>query len=284
VKFSLHHVRRTRTATVAVASAAAGMALTVPGLALATNSGQSVAPPPAVPTSASQIQNIDQVKTAIKGYYGDKLEGSVDPVDNSIDGKDVALHTFSTDSSYAHEVEGIAADAGKYLGKQAKPHKKHDGTKAILFDIDDTTLNTYNYEIYSNFVYNPTTNGAFVNAAAFPAVPGMVDLEQEAIKEGYTVFFLTGRPAAQLAGTLTNLTNVGYSVDQNNVYLKDQTKPWLADCAPSWWTILYKSLSRKYIESQGYEIVAIFGDQFSDLTGGYADKTYKIPNPMYYLP
>ena len=27
--------------------------------------------PPANPTSANQIQNIDQVKTAIKAYYGD---------------------------------------------------------------------------------------------------------------------------------------------------------------------------------------------------------------------
>jgi hypothetical protein len=30
--------------------------------------------------------------------------------------------------------------------------------------------------------------------------------------------------------------------------------------------------------------VADFGDQYSDLKGGFADETYKIPNPMYYLP
>jgi len=30
--------------------------------------------------------------------------------------------------------------------------------------------------------------------------------------------------------------------------------------------------------------VANFGDQYSDLSGGHAGKTYKIPNPMYYLP
>ena len=34
----------------------------------------------------------------------------------------------------------------------------------------------------------------------------------------------------------------------------------------------------------GYDIVANFGDQFSDLNGGFADSTYKIPNPMYFLP
>jgi hypothetical protein len=26
------------------------------------------------------------------------------------------------------------------------------------------------------------------------------------------------------------------------------------------------------------------GDQFSDLLGGFADKTFKMPNPNYYLP
>ncbi len=70
----------------------------------------------------------------------------------------------------------------------------------MLFDVDDTTLNTYNYEIYSNFVYNPTTNAAFVNAAVFPAVPHMVDLEKFARRHGYTVFFLTGRPEIAAGG------------------------------------------------------------------------------------
>ena len=34
----------------------------------------------------------------------------------------------------------------------------------------------------------------------------------------------------------------------------------------------------------GYDIVANFGDQFSDLNGGFADKTFKMPNPNYFMP
>src|SRR3954452_22092707 len=49
-------------------------------------------------------------------------------------------------------------------------------------------------------------------------------------------------------------------------------------------TIQYRSGTRAYIESQGYDIVANFGDQFSDLLGGFSDKTFKMPNPNYYLP
>ena len=62
------------------------------------------------------------------------------------------------------------------------------------------------------------------------------------------------------------------------------TQPWLAPCAPTCTTIQYKSLTRQHIESLGFDIVANFGDQFSDLNGGFADQTFKVPNPMYFLP
>ncbi len=49
-------------------------------------------------------------------------------------------------------------------------------------------------------------------------------------------------------------------------------------------TIHYKSATRAHIQSLGYEIVANFGDQYSDLEGGHADRTFKLPNPNYFLP
>jgi hypothetical protein len=283
------HPLRGRTRILSAAAAAATLgALAFTVTAAADGAFKPVPAPPAVPTSADQIQNIDQVKTAIKGYYGDTPTSQLDPVSGT-----VALHQFSPTGSYANEMAGIVADAEKALGK---PTAAGTPGKAVLFDIDDTTLNTYSYEIYSNFVFNPTTNAAFVNAClttgcVFPAVPHMVDLEHYAVDHGYTVFFLTGRPqnatTSQRPGTLANLTDAGYEFDSANVYLKDAsgaTEPWLAPCAPTCTTTQYKSLTREHIESLGYHIVANFGDQFSDLNGGFADQTVKIPNPMYFLP
>jgi len=196
----------------------------------------------------------------------------------------VPLHTFSPTGAYANELGGIVDDAEKFLGKPNAGDHKSNRAKAVLFDVDDTTLNTYSYDIFTNFVFSPGSNGVFVNAAVFHAVPHMVDLEHFAESKGYTVFFLTGRPVAQHAGTLTNLTNEGYDVVDANLYLKDNTAAWLSSCAPTCTTTQYKSLTRQHIESLGYDIVANFGDQFSDLNGGFADKTFKIPNPMYFLP
>jgi hypothetical protein len=275
---SLRPRRPVRTAVLAALAAALLIILALPGSAIGLIR-DAVAPPPAVPTSADQIQNIDQVKTAIKGYYGDMIDPSrVNPIDGT------AIHTFSPNSSYANEMAGIVAGAENYLTRP-RARSADFRPKAVVFDVDDTTLNTFSYEIYSNFVYNPTSNAAFVNSGVFHAVPHMVDLEHYAEAHGYSVFFLTGRPETQRAGTVANLTSEGYDVQNSKLYLKDYTvDTWLSSCKPACSTIQYKSLTRAHTESLGYDIAADFGDQYSDLTGGFADQTFKLPNPMYYLP
>ena len=288
---------RSRRSLTAFASVVALAGLATLGLqsSAVSHGFHAVAAPPASPTSADQIQNIDQVRTAIKAYYGDTLTTTVDPVPNSVDGKDTALHVASPTGAYAKEMARLEKSADSYLTRGHDHGSKHStGSKAILLDVDDTSLNTYNYEIYSNFTYNPSTNGSFVDAAAFPAVFGMPDLASSAQKAGYTVFFLTGRPESQRPGTETNLRSTGFPVtgtpvgaNPDNVFLKDVNHAWTTcdttgDKVCS--TVEVKSETRKYIESLGYDIKANFGDQFSDLSGGYADKTFKLPNPMYYLP
>ena len=282
---SLRGTRPARLFAVTAATLVATLAVAVTG---AVAFGHGVPAPPAHPTSADQIQNIDQVKTAIKAYYGDTLSNITDPVSHSTD-----LHFASPTSAYAKEMAGIEKDASHYLDRAVKKFGRHHNhgpqaseTPAVVFDIDDTTLNTYSYEIYSNFVFNPTTNAAFVNSGVFPAVFGMPQLVSHAAADGYTVFFLTGRPISQLAGTKANLLSAGYpAVPDSQLYLKDTSAPWLASCGgASCTTDQYKSLTRQHIESLGYDIVGNFGDQYSDLSFGFEDRAFKIPNPMYFLP
>jgi HAD superfamily, subfamily IIIB (Acid phosphatase) len=112
----------------------------------------------------------------------------MDPVNGTI-----ALHEFSPTGAYANEVSGVAGNVRGSLAKRAHHPGGFDGTPALIFDIDDTTLTTYDYEIYSNFAFSGTTNGAFVDHAVFPATPGMVNLVTWARDHGYTVFFLPRR-------------------------------------------------------------------------------------------
>ena len=45
----------------------------------------------------------------------------------------------------------------------------------------------------------------------------------------------------------------------------------------------FKAAERKKITERGYTIILNMGDQQSDLAGGFAEKTFKLPNPGYLL-
>jgi len=238
------------------------------------------------PHHERDITNLDVLRQQIRNYYGDPLGTGI----------------FAAGSYYAAEARGVAADGTDWLTTARMPGED----QAIVLDVDDTTLATWNYEIFSNWAFNLTTNADFVNQQKFPAVPGMRKMVKNAANMGYAIIFLTGRPATQEAATLGNLTADGVGVDagyptpttlnggEDGLF----TKPAVVDYPPylqqacateislgkSCTTVHYKSATRAHIESLGYEIVANFGDQFSDLVGGHADRTIKLPNPNYFLP
>ena len=275
------------------------------------------------PNSESQMTNIDVSRAYAKNYYGAPTATS---------GAGGTWNTpLNQDSNYANEARSVAKQGDNWLSARSKV-----ANKAIVLDVDDTTLTTWNYELYSNWDFNPTTNAQFVGLTgstftgnAFPATPGMVDMVSDAKAMGYAIFFLTGRGDSQHQATIANLVSdtaaglpdlttvtisgktvpeidAGYPMptplDIQHGGFTDGlfTKPPVGQypaylnkpqfCGPSITagvscpTIQYKSGVRAYIESQGYEIVGNFGDQFSDLLNGFADKTFKMPNPNYYLP
>ena len=287
------------------------------------------------PKSESQMTNIDVARAYAKNYYGA-------PTAIAGTGATATWNTpLNLQSNYAKEARSVADKGENWLAARSNVPNR-----AIVLDVDDTTLTTWNYELYSNWDFNPTTNQIFVGLTQvdpvpapltftgnmFPATPGMLDLANEAKALGYKIFWITGRGDIQHQATVANLqsdTAAGFS-DIPTVTLSGKTVPEIdagypaptplnighggfADglftkppvgsypayldtpefCGPfihatpnpaSCPTIQYKSGTRAYIESQGYDIVGNFGDQFSDLLGGFADKTFKMPNPNYYLP
>ena len=161
--------------------------------------------------SESEIQNIDVVRAWLKNYYGapTAVAGSA------------ATGTWNAplnlSSNYAAEARSVAEDGAKWLNA----HKPKKGEKkAIVLDVDDTSLTTWNYELFSNWIFDACTNANFVGLTGpaacpapqtafsgnmFPATPGMLDLVTQAKADGYAVFFLTGRGDAQHQATIANL-------------------------------------------------------------------------------
>jgi predicted secreted acid phosphatase len=163
---------------------------------------------------------------------------------------------------------------------------------AAVFDADDTTLMTYDMEDGAmKFNFDPAIQDSdWVQPQRFPATPGMPELVSDLADAGCAIFGLTGRSDSQKYATLGNLTKAGYSDFRANHYFTKWNSgtqpPAYIDCGSdnTCSTIEYKSQTRAHIEDMGFQVVANFGDQFSDLIGGHAAKAYKLPNPTYYLP
>ena len=119
---------------------------------------------------------------------------------------------------------------------------------AIVLDIDNTALQSR---------YRP-----------YLATPPVLALARQARADGAAVFFVTARPEIIEAATELNLRAVGYR-----------------------WTGLYtrptfnfddnqtlKTKARIDIERRGYTIVANIGNSATDLGGGHAERTFKLPD------
>jgi predicted secreted acid phosphatase len=240
------------------------------------------------PHSENDITNLDVLRQQIRNYYGDPL----------------GTGTVGNNSFYAKEARSVAAEGRQWLRDHFHARTNNSKLEAIVLDVDDTSLVTWNYELFSKWAFDPVSNGQFVTDQRFPAVPGMVALANQARREGYAVIFLTGRPAIQEDATLGNLTADGIGEDAHYpdpATLKNGedglfTKP-VPDDYPHYLVVAcagdpngtcttdhYKVATRAHIEALGYEIVANFGDQFGDLAGGHADRTFKLPNPNYFIP
>jgi len=261
-------------ATAAAAVTAAGLIGT--GVASAQGSQHTAAaarpaahPAAHAPRNAGDIPNLGLVELKIEAYYGDP------------NGTGVASAT----SNYARQTDRITARAQRYLKAKLRHHG--DGKPALVLDIDDTSLITYGYEVSQGFGFTPASNLAYLQSHTLPAVFGMTTLANWAQTHGITVFWITGRHESQRGFTSANLPAAGFQSpdDTAHLFLKpDANPPAYLTCGLSCTTIQYKSLTRGHIASMGYNILANMGDQFSDLKGGFADRDFKLPNPMYYIP
>ncbi len=230
------------------------------------------------------IPNIDSVKKTIATYYGDPGTGIAS----------------KTDSPYIREMRSIVSRQAPVIAAQCAVGKRLHRNPAIVLDADDTTLWTYDMEVADmHFVFDPTEQDVWVQDERFPATPSMTDLVSVAQRAGCTVIGLTGRNDDQKTATIADLRKVGYpqfAAEQHGTqtyYTKwtgvgaSQQPSYVTCAAAKCTTVEYKSQTRAHIESRAggrYDIVANVGDQYSDLIGGSADRSVKLPNPTYYLP
>ncbi|MCK8437871.1 hydrolase [Streptomyces sp. D2-8] len=153
--------------------------------------------------------------------------------------------------TWQKDCQAVMDQALPYLKQRiaaAKPGEK----QAIVFDIDNTTLETD-----FGFSYPQPANKPVLEAARY------------AQERGVALFFVTARPDIIASFTQYNLKQAGYQV--SGLYVRN-----FIDLFKN--VAEYKTAQRVDVERKGYTIIANIGNSSTDLSGGHAEKTYKLPD------
>jgi len=183
--------------------------------------------------------------------------------------------------AYERDFTAVVARARAYLEARAKAVPK----PAIVLDIDETSLS--NWPAYRANGWGRVTAGpcdlpagpcgirAWQAMATAKALAPTVDLVRRARELGVAVFFVSGRPPELRDATERNLREQGYAWD--GLVLLPEGRRFAG-------AVDFKAPERKRIAERGYSILLSMGDQQGDLDGGFAERAFKLPNPVYFLP
>lgn len=188
------------------------------------------------------------------------------------------LRSYHDTGAYDKELAQVVKQAETFIHAKVKANNKAEkpARLALVLDIDETTLSNYQGIISRKFCEDMKSINRDIQKANAPAIAPMLALYKNAKENHVAIFFVTGRRPSFQRATEKNLKRAGYT-SWHGLYFRpvqDHNKS----------VIPYKTQVRSNITQGGYTIIASIGDQSSDLTGGYAEKTFKLPNPYYYLP
>jgi predicted secreted acid phosphatase len=195
----------------------------------------------------------------------------------------IAAIDYYKSGAYERDLAAVTAQASAWIAERATQVSR----PALVLDIDDTALSNWEVIIANDFgrVFDGPCDAlpkgpcgwvAWDLRAKSPAIAPTFALFKQAVSLGVTVFFITGRDESQRAATVENLRIAGYA-DYRGLYMPAVGAHY-ASAAD------FKAPERQKIEAMGYTIIANMGDQPSDLAGGYAEKTFLLPNPFYRIP
>jgi acid phosphatase len=181
------------------------------------------------------------------------------------------IRQYVDSGRYENDVRLVAEEAGNWIQNRALG-KKAGETLAVVFDLDETIFRNWPQISAVDFGYVPAEWERWVQSASAPALEPVCEIYRRSLAAGIRVVFITGRPETQRQSTEENLRRIGCGRYDVLVCRPVEDATSAAD---------YKAAERRRITASGWVIIANLGDQFSDLAGGYAERTFKLPNPFY---
>lgn len=197
----------------------------------------------------------------------------------------------------------VAAAEASLMRRQLLEPPTPDKSQVVMFDIDETVLSNMQQ------ILNPEEWpwDKWVQAAQAPPLQPVQQFYEALCAAGLSVAFVTGRREAARERTMHNLEAAGYGTvcagqvgsghditDSSStgttsgsssstkccyaaLYMRPENDTRLASVYKPW-------ARRQLLDSYNLQLVALVGDQFSDLNGDVsAPYAFKMPNPFYYI-
>lgn len=212
-------------------------------------------PEPHLPAISTPL-NIDKVKEALRAYQkGD----------------------------YPKDMAAVYSVAQSYVERRASQVKN----PAVVLDIDETSLSNWpnidadDFGFIQNgrcddLPHGPCGFNAWILKATAKAFPPALAFFDAVRSKHIAVIFLTARRQSQRRVTVRNLKRAGYEGWARLILKRDKDDSTAG---------VFKTAARAKLVKEGkYTIIANIGDQLSDLSGGSAECTFKLPNPFYFIP
>ena len=183
---------------------------------------------------------------------------------------------FYESGQFTRQAEAVATQAREWISQAlAQPSERK---AAVVFGLDDTLLSNY-ARLKSRDFARPDVLAGSLNlpkallSSPLPATPAMQDLFAYARDHGAVVFIVADRPESERQEVVENLYKAGYAGWAGLLLL-----PPGEERAP---LSEVKAKLRAFIEERGLRIVANVGCKDEDLAGGHAERTFRLPNPLY---
>ena len=189
------------------------------------------------------------------------------------------VEAYVSSGTYAAEIAQVAGEARRYLESRAAA----GGKLAMVADVDETAisnlqmmrLNDYGWIVNGpcDLQRGPCPIRGWTELSRGEPIRPVLELTRLAHQRGVAVFLITGRRETDRAATERMLRGAGY--DWTRLVMKPEGLVVKS-------AVDFKAPERKRLADEGYAIVLNIGDQQSDLDGGFAERTFKVPNPFYF--
>lgn len=184
------------------------------------------------------------------------------------------IRAYVASGRYERDIATVAAQAAVWI-QQRFAARTPDERLAMVFDLDETLLSNWQFIDDEDLGGSDAVWDTWLAASKAKAIEPVRELYRFARNLGIDVFFLSSRREHLRMSTEKNLRAVDCG-DWAELIMESEA--WKSTAAA------FKTVERARLTAEGRVIIANVGDQDSDLAGGFAERTFKLPDPFYFTP